>query len=85
MVRDVRQPQLCSCEAGTFFVLGDKQDTEIPAWDCVSQTNPDLLRSSLGFLLLVAEYKPNCSPQSVFLLSPHISSCVLKNILVIRR
>ena len=65
-VRDVRPPQLCRCEAGTVFVLGDKQDTEVAAWDqstlCVSQTNPNSLKSSLGFLRLVADYSPNCCP-----------------------
>lgn len=47
---------------------------------CVSHINQ--IKPSLGFQVLVAEYNPNCYPQSVFLLSPHNSSCVLKDTLV---
>lgn len=92
-----RQPQLCNHEEETPMLwmaeLDDRwicpwwhQDPAAPALDhdalYMSQVIPESFKPLLGFLLLVAEYNPNCYPLSIFLVNLHISSHILKNTFV---
>ena len=62
------------------------RDPAAPALDCDalcrSQRNPDLFKPLSGFLLLVAEYSPDCCPPSILLPSLHTSSRILTNAFV---